>query len=58
MQKLGYSYNIAYLCIRDSDNDSSFLYHLMFYVCKDNKKVWIKWYINRKFWLENQKSAK
>lgn len=38
MQKLGYFYNIAYLCIRDSDNDSSFLYHLMFYVCKDNKK--------------------
>lgn len=55
---LGYFYKIAYLCIRDSDNKSSFLYHLMFYVCKDNKKVWIKWYINRKFWLENQKSAK
>ena len=30
MQMLGYFYKIAYLCIRDSDNESSFLYHLMF----------------------------
>ena len=42
MHSLGDFSKNAYLCTRDSDNVYTFLHRLMFYVCKDNKKVWIK----------------
>lgn len=42
MHILGYFSKKTYLCTSDSDNVYTFLHHLMFYVCKDNKKVWIK----------------
>lgn len=42
MQDLGYFSKKTYLCTRDSDNVYTFLHHLMYYMCKDNKKVWIK----------------
>lgn len=42
MQDIGYFSKYVYLCTRDSDNVYTFLHHLMYYMCKDNKKVWIK----------------